>query len=191
MSNKYPRGTFDLVAIQDCIYTWITSVCQGVLDDDVQVIWRNQGEPLPARPCVTLKLTDGPTPVGRSGSVFLGKKGAPVTVGIQAGMTLSVQVFGNTEIHSPIASQLCIDINSSLMDPEVLYQLSQGGIGVQGVGAPRNLSALEETEYEERYGIDVALGVAQNITSKVPTIETVNITGSASGKSVKTTVKLP
>lgn len=191
MSNQSPSGSLDLVAIQDAIYNWVNSVCLGVLPDGGQIIWRNGSEPLPSRPCVTLKIIDGPTPVGRSGNVFLNGKNDPVKVGMQMEMSLSIQVFGNTEIHGPMAHQLCVDINSSLLDPEVLIGLSHAGIGIQGVGAPKNLTALEETEYEERAGIDIAMGVAQNITSKLPPIKTVNFKETVDGESTNQTVILP
>lgn len=189
---KYPAGTLDLVKIQDALYDWINGITQGVLDDPIQIIWRNQSEPLPARPCVTLKFISGPSPTDRDPAVFLNAANAPINAGMQMEAVLSVQVFGNTKIHRPMAYQLCVDIVSSLFSKEVLRKLHQGGVAIQGKGNVTNLTALEETQYEERAGFELDLGMAQNIVDESTTIQTVNLEREVNGEDLPgQTINLP
>ncbi len=176
-ANKYPAGSLNIAAIRDALYDWCYSVTRGVLSDDGEdIIWRNQSEPLPARPCVTLKLIDGPRPIARDPNLFFGDVGKPFNAGMQQEATLSVQVFASTRIENDAqAQQIAFDLNASLTRQSVLDQLKLAGITIQGLGAPKNLSALEETEYEDRAGFEVALGLAQNIQDNPATIGTINI----------------
>jgi hypothetical protein len=195
---SYPAGTLNLVLIQDALYDWVRDITQGVFPEGEEHIqWMNQSRPLQARPCVTLKIIDGPRPIARSGNLFfnpiagqpLSKQTNPFTVGIQQEATLSVQVFGNTDVHRPLAMQLACDLNSSLIRQSVLDKLKSAGISVQEVGKPRNLTALEESEYEERAGFELLLGLAQNMKDQPGIIETVNASiETESGTQTKTIV---
>jgi len=156
---SYPAGTLNLVLIQDAIYDWIEGITQGVFpegEEGEHIQWMDQSAPLQARPLVTLKIIDGPRPIGRSANLFFNPdestKLNPFSVGMQMEMTLSVQVFGNTNIHRPMAMQLSMDLNSSLMRQSV-----------------------EETAYEERSGFELTLGLAQNLSDQPGVIETVNL----------------
>lgn len=183
MTKRYPAGSLDLAKIQAAIYNWIYNVSQGVLSDGGEIIWRNQSEPLPPRPCVTLKLIDGPKPIARNASTFLNPDGSQ-NVAVQQEATLSIQIFGNTRVHRPMAYQLAVDLNSSLMRQTILDGLKQAGIGIQQVGAPRNLTALEETEYEERAGFEIVMGLVQNIFDEPSTIETINLEKNIDGSAL-------
>ena len=174
---SYPAGSLDLEPIEDALYAWIVTVTEGVFqDDDEHVQWRNQSQPLLARPVITLKWIDGPRPIARNANRFQSVSGGIMTsgTGVRQEATLSIQIFGNTEVQRPMAHQLAIDLNSSLMRQNILDQLKQAGIAVQVVGQPRNLTALEETQYEERYGFELTLGLSQNLTEETTTIGTVN-----------------
>lgn len=182
-----PRlGSLQLDPIQNALYDWVRRTISGLIPDE-NIVWRQQGQAFPLRPCVTLKIIDGPRNVGRSGNLSEGA-GTKFGVGVQAVMTISVQVFGSTRIHRPMAYQSVIELHSSTMDPEVLSRLSRAGISVQDRGDPVNLTELVETEYEERAGFDLLIGVAQNIVSDPGTIQTVNVAGTVSGKPVTKTV---
>lgn len=189
---SYPAGTLDLDKIKDAIYDWVKEATQGVLEEDNQIIWRNQSEPLPARPCVTLKFISGPSPTDRDPSLFIGAVGQPIVAGMQQEAVLSVQVFGNPQMPRPSAYQLAIDLNSSLMLPAVRLALKAGGVSIQGLGKPQNLTALEETKYEERAGFEVEMGMVQNISDKVTTtIGTVNLDKTVDDVETDQTVILP
>jgi len=172
-----PAGTLNLALIQDAIYDWVNSVTTGILDD-IQIVWRDQTEQLPPRPFASLKLIALPATTDRDPNVILGTADQPMTYAMQMEASLSLQVYGNTQItNGPIATQLAIDLHSSLMREDVRNALKQGGVSIQGLGKPQNLSALEESKYEERAGFDIDLGLVQNITDKTGTIGTVKIQG--------------
>jgi hypothetical protein len=120
-----------------------------------------------------MKITDGPRRVGyQDNMVFLGgSTGTKYNVGGQRIMTVSFQIFGNTKIHRPMAYQLALDLNSSLSLQTVLDQLRAGAIAVLQQGEPINITALEETEYEERAQFDVLFGLAQNVVDDPGVIE--------------------
>lgn len=180
---QYPVGSLILVNIQKSIYTWVRNRVSAVIPQD-QIIWRNQSEPLPPRPCVTMKITDGPRRTGyQDNMVFIGgSTGTKYNVGGQRLMTVSFQIFGNTKIHRPMAYQLAVDLNSSLSLQTVLDSLRGGGISVLTQGEPINITALEETEYEERAQFDVLFGLAQNVVDDPGIIEHVGpITKNVSG----------
>lgn len=180
----YPAGSLDIEAVKLGIFQWVQEVTQGIIGPD-RIIWRDQSQPLPKRPCVTMKIIDGPTPTDRNASLFFGPKPGqtPVTdnqspsfnYGIQMEMTVSIQVFGNSKIPSPRALQLSLDLNSSLIRQSILDKLKKSGVSIQGRGRVKNLTALEESEYEERAGFDIEMGLVQNISDQPGTIEKINL----------------
>lgn len=186
----YPAGSLNIVAVQDTIYNWINSVLSGIINQE-QIIWRDQSEALPARPCVTMKFTYGPAPIARDGNVT-SPLSSSLNVGMQMEATLSVQVFTKTKIaERPGALQLAVDLNSSLLRQSVLTALKRGGVSIQGVGKPNNLTALEETKYEQRAGFELALGMVQNISDDPGTIGTVNLAGTVGTHHVNKQINLP
>lgn len=168
-----------LAAIQRALYSWVKNECDGVIPGE-QIVWRNQSEPLPPRPCVTMKIISGPRRVGYSDNVqYL--SGDRFMVGGQREMTVSIQVFGNTQIHRPIASQLTADLNASLSKQTVLDRLRAAGVAVFNQGEVSNITALEETEFEERAEFDVLLGIAENVVDDPGIIEHANVTPEVTG----------
>lgn len=177
---SYPAGRLDIDRIMDTIIEWASDFLRGVVTPE-QIIWRQSGEPLPARPCVTFRLISGPSPTDRDPNVFQGD-GTDTTYGLQQEMVVSVQIFGNTKKRQPSAHQIAIDLNSSLMESSVRQKLNVGGVSIQGLGHVENRSALEESRWEERYGFDVELGLVQNITDKhADVIKQVNVQGKVNG----------
>ena len=168
-----------LADIQRAVYNWIQEQLGGY-EPRVEVIWRQQSEALPARPCVALKLTEGIKDTGFGDNVIPLPDGR-FNIGSQETMTLSVQVFGSTRVHRPMAYQLGVDLKSSLKKLTVLDKLRSKNIAVQNKGEVMNLTELEETEYEERSEFDVVLGVSQNVVDDPSYIEHVNITPDVSG----------
>lgn len=172
---SFPAGSFNLEKTKDAIWFWVQSVAASRIQDS-QIIWRDQSEPLPKRPCITLKIIDGPSPIARNGNLMpLQSSNGPYTVGIQLEMVVSVQIFGDTRAGKSLALQLSMDLNSSLIRQTILDKLQLSQVAVQEVGKVRNLSALEESQYEERAGFEVGFGCVQNITDQPGFIETVNV----------------
>jgi hypothetical protein len=124
---------------------------------------------------VTLKITSGPRRTGYSDNIqYL--SGDNFMVGGQREMVVSVQVFGNTQIHRSLAYQLTVDLNASLSKVTVLDRLRSAGVAVFNQGEVNNMTALEETEYEERAEFDILVGVAENVVDDPGIIETANVT---------------
>ena len=178
MSN----GKLILAEKQDAIYSWIKNELIGVIDAG-SIIWRQQSEALPPRPCVTMKITEGPVSTGFGDNVMYRSSDQKFTIGGQRTMSVSIQVFGNTMVSSPMAYQTGIDLHASLGKPSVLDVLRFAGISVQHRSGVSNLTALEETEYEERSQFDVVLGVAENVVDDPGYIDHVNIQPVIDGES--------
>lgn len=163
-----------LVSVQSALYDWVQRELEGQVPPE-HIIWRQHSEALPARPCVAMKITSGPKRVGFTDNVSY-DVGNRFDIGGQREMVLSVQVFGSTRVAAPMAYQIGIDLSSSLDKLTVLDRLRSFGIAIQGKGGVENLSALEETEFEERSQFDVDLGVAENIVDEPGYIQQANIT---------------
>jgi hypothetical protein len=167
--------SFVLDAFQDALYAWIKDAMKGAVPDE-QIIWRDQSQPLPPRPCVTMRITDGPKAVGNQDNVS-DAGGGKFNVGGQRTLTVAFEVLGNSQVQKPMAFQSVINLHRSLGLMTVRERLRSAGISVQERGDPLNLTQLEESEFEERAHFDVVFGVADNITDDPGTIESVNGTG--------------
>lgn len=179
------QGGLQIDTIKAGIYKWARSVLALEIADD-HIIWREQSQELPSRPCVTFKIVDGPRRTGyQDNTVYNGDISPGVfgkfNVGGQRVMTISCQVFGTSQIPAgqnpgPNAMQVATDLNASLSRQTVLDGLSGSGIAIWNQGEVSNITAIEETEYEERAQFDMTIGVAENITDDPGTIGTANIT---------------
>lgn len=172
MTKKVPiDGKLILAHVKDGLYHWIKEETSGVVEQE-HIIFRDQTEPLPGRPCVTIKITSGPQRTGYQDHV-VSKPDMTFVVGGQRVMIASIQTFGNTAIHSPMAYQLALDLNSSLSRQTVLDKLRKFGIAVFDQGQVTNITDIEETEYEERAEFSIRLGVAENQKDDPGTIASV------------------
>lgn len=174
MASKY---TLSIADTRKAIYNWIRKELAGVVEPD-HIIWRDQSQALPARPCVTMKITSGPTRVGYGDNIAFvgGTTGSQFNVGGQRTMVLSIQVFGNSQISGPRAYQIATDLSFSLSKMTTLDSLRGSGIGILKQGDVTNITELEETEFEERGQFDVELSLADNVVDDPSIIEHVNIT---------------
>jgi hypothetical protein len=172
-----PAPQLSLVQVQDALYTWISTELKQSIDPGSS-IWREQSQALPPRPCVTMKITDGPQRTGYGDNVQYLNDGLRKNfkIGGQRLMTCSIQIFGSTIIRQPGAYQSALRLNASLSRLTVLDRLRSAGIAVLKQGDVLNITELEETEYEERAQFDVQLCVAENMTDDPGIIEHANIT---------------
>ena len=180
MKTKPPPGKLLLEDLKDAIYDWIKKRTEGIIEQE-SILFRDQSQPLPPRPCVAMKFTSGPQRTGYQDNLVTDAVTGKTSTGGQRTMVLSVQVFGNTKVHSPMAEQLANDLNASLSLQSVLMDLRKARIAVFNQGEVTNLTEIEESEYEERYEFSVMLGVPENqvddpgyFTSVGPIAETIN-----------------
>jgi hypothetical protein len=167
------KGKLIIAAVKKALYDWVRTQCAGDIPQN-QILWRDQSEPLPPRPCVTLRITSGPQRVGYQDNIQPQADGR-LNMGGQRTMIVSVQVFGNLKVHRPMAYQLAADLNASLSKQTVLMELRRSGVAIQNQGEVTNLTDLEESEFEERAEFSMQLGVAENVLDDPGTIENVNI----------------
>jgi hypothetical protein len=168
-----------LADIQRAIYYWVKQETAGVIPQE-QIIWRNQSEPLPPRPCVTMRITSGPRRTGYSDNIHY-LMGDQFIIGGQRVLVVSIQVFGNMKVSRPMAYQLACDLSASLSKLTVLDKFRAAGIAVFDQGDPLNITALEETEFEERAAFDLTLGVAENVLDDPGVLERANVTSHVTG----------
>ena len=175
------QGSLLIANVKRALYTWCKKETEGLISSD-HIAWRDQSEPLPPRPCVTLKITSGPTRTGyQDNAQFVGgSTGSQFKIGGQRHMMISIQVFGNSQIE-PKALQLATDLNASLSKMTTLDYLRGLGVSVWKQGDPQNITGLEETEYEERAQFDVQIGLAENLVDDPGIIEHANVTPVVSG----------
>lgn len=158
-----------IAAWKFALYNWV----KNELNDDVppgQIIWREQSEPLPKRPCVAMKIIDGPRRTGWDHEDFVPESNGDFKISGQREMTLSVQVFGAD------AHQLASDLNRSLSKETVCAELRKAGIAVFQWGDVQDISAIFETRFEHRFSFDVLLGVKDEVIDRIGIIEEVEYT---------------
>lgn len=178
----------DWPKVKENLFNWV----RGEIDlgnisvPEEQVIFREQSAPLPPRPCVTLKIISGPRRLGSTDNIKFRQGTDDIwDVGGQRAITLSVQVFGNNLQHGDNAQAIANALNVSLHKMTVTDQLRagildgatrKGSIAVWEVGDISDISALEETEFEDRAQFDVILGVVDSVEDQPGVIEEVETT---------------
>lgn len=181
-------NALDWTFVKQNIFNWVKGEIDGGLItelDEGQVIWREQSTPLPARPCIAMKIISGPRKLGSTDNYSL-KAGSDgiFDAGGQRAITLSVQVFGNAtqqDSAQVVAQKLHISLSKiSVTDAFAAGILDgsvrKGVLAVWEVGDVSDISALEETEFEDRAQFDVIMGVTDNIEDQPGVIETIETT---------------
>lgn len=177
----------DLAFVKQNIFNWVKNEIDlgNISIPEEQVIFREQSEPLPPRPCVTLKIISGPRRLGTSDPIrFQAGSDDIWDIGGQRAITLSVQVFGNTtqqDSAAVIANSLNISLSkmsvTDLLRAGILDgAIRKGSLAVWEVGDVSDISALEETAFEDRAQFDVIMGVVDSVEDQPGVIETVELT---------------
>ncbi len=161
----------NFTTIKAALYSWAATVVGG----GVTVYWGEPNGPRPANPSVRLKLIAGPTMVGLDElRDVAGDDDAFKVVGTRV-LTLSVTAYGDA------ALQLVSDLQTSISNPEATAGLSAANLAASDTSAPRDLTALLETKYEQRYQFDVTVLATEELTTEPGVIETVVGTSSIGG----------
>ena len=166
----------NIVEIQNAIYDWVLSVVDPLTYVDIDadnIVWREQSVALPPRPCIGLKLLTGPMRTGSFDDVIDVGDDVNCHVSGQREMSVSIQVYGNSRGGSANTNQVAADLSASLTRPTILQNLIANGIAIFDIGDISDISAVEESEYEERHQFDIKIGVAENIEDAPGFIETV------------------
>lgn len=166
--------------IRNTLFNW-ADITSGGLVPSENIFFREQSAPAPARPSIGIKILSGPSRTSSFDDVIprCDSSGNPIPgeflVSGQRTMLISINTYGdNRDFLKPVAFDSIINLHSSLVAPNALDILRMGGISVQKIEDIRNLSEIEESEFEDRYNFDFMIGVAQNLKQKISTIETVS-----------------
>lgn len=89
---------------------------------------------------------------------------------------LSVNMHSKDLVGNDSAGAMTQDLITRLREREVLSHLTQHGIGVLTISAPRDLSGLEHVEMEHREQFDVALRVESRTVQPLIPLEAVEVT---------------
>lgn len=154
---------FNIKTIQKAIYDWITS------ELEMQVVWETPNVPRPKTPHASLNFIAGPVKIGHDGLKHL--TGEDFEVRGQRTMTLNIQV------HGPNAFEPMLGIHASMDNPVVLEALRKAGIAIWTEGAVSDVSLEVESGIEDRFSMDVIIGVASNITVQPGYIDKVEAEG--------------
>lgn len=149
-------------SIETAIYNWIKREVRDEVDAD-SVFFMEQSAPLPPRPCVGIKMLTGPMRTGSFDDEIYDVDLDLLEVSGQRTMNYTIKVFGNLRVMRPMAKQLAADLSASLTKPSVLQDLYAAGVAIFEIGDITEISAIEESEYEERMQFDIKIGVAENV----------------------------
>ena len=152
-------------AIESAALTWVAAATGAT------VIFTDQNKPRPATPYLAIKVS-GPIAVGHDETRGLTDPGAPAyaeqTYRGDREVSVSVQAFGAG------AMDLARAAARALVTETTRVQLATAGLCHRGVVPTVNeLTALLETDFEERAQFDATLAFAEDFADSVPLIETV------------------
>lgn len=150
--------------LQDALYSWLSAAITPR-----PVIFADQDAPQPDRPYATIKV------LSENKLGVLDDQSAPNNLGIASlkghrEATIQVQFYG------PGAVQLALNARNSLNKSSVLFGLFwTNGIAIVSDDEVTNVSALLETEIEERALLTLVARYAVEQTDDVGYIETVEV----------------
>lgn len=159
----------------------ISDFMVSALGDDVNVIWANQNNLVPARPFVTLNI-----------SSFRNKSSPPIIERVsqdifkyrfQRQFTLTVNVYSVTDYFKYIS-----DIRDALVLPINREILRVAGLAINTVSDAVDLTDLLETDMEQRASLDIALSYGEDKEQAVGEMETIEISGTGEMDKIDFTV---
>lgn len=163
------------ITIEDALYSWV-SVSTGAT-----TVFLEQGAPRPATPYMTVKVVSL-TPTGLDSLVSVSDPLGPpneATATYRGDREVSVSVQGI----GPGAMDLCLTAANSLNKQSFVDSLAASGLFRRGlIPAVTDITALLETDYEERAQFDAIFALCDEYTDSVSLIETVEVDGTLENK---------
>lgn len=149
------------------------------------VFYGEPNGPRPPSPSVRLKIIAGPTLIGLDEVTSVPDNPNDFNLQGPRELTLSVMATGAT------AHQLASDLITSLSDPNVQDSLWASNLTSLSTSPIRDVSALVETKWEERFQFDVELMATEQTTIQPGVIESVAGSGTATGTASGTPITSP
>ncbi len=151
--------------IKSSLFNWLNTEFGGGLTP----IFARQNSPRPQKPYATIQL-QSLSMMGQDELRSIDDSGI-ATIGGQRKMTIDLNIYG------PDALGLMHQAQSSLSKQSVLDAFYESEIAIWNVGDAKDLTALLETNWEERAQMDVFIGFANNINDDLGIIEKVDLSG--------------
>lgn len=168
--------------IKDLIYSWIAS--RDLISSDQRIYFEDQNIQRPRTPCISFAFLTGLIQVGgRDNSSYDNDESSFVVSGPR-NISVSIKSYGEG------AGQIMNNLHASLELFAVQQLFQAQNIAVREAGPVQKLSLLLETGIEERYGMDLSLGVSSIQAEDQGSIDIVNYSGEvkdASGATLQTT----
>ena len=164
----------------DAIRQWVAD------QTGLPAIWLNPNAPRPARPYATLQVTNSAR-VGRPWTGQVDAEGM-AQVAFDRDVTISVQVYGSSSSESRQAFGIAEDLRDSLELTSVRAGLADEGWSFRGVELLTDAPELLDTTWEPRAVFDVRFGTRKALIDDLGLIETAEITGTVSGRTVDETL---
>lgn len=152
-----------------------------VAETGLKVIMANEKGPRPNRPYVSLNFLNASAELGGSTQTIretVNEDGDPITLVNTAAMrkaVASINVFGDNAIDT------LSKVRDSLDRPDVTQKFEAAEIAHLDNGPVNDLTALQETIYEERGQMDLTVSFAVESEVDVGTIESVELDGILGG----------
>lgn len=158
--------------IEDALIVWLAAATSG------SVIVADQNKPRPETPYLTVKV-QGPLQLGQDSAGALTDPGAPAYASQaylgEREVSVSIQAFGSGAV------DLARSAVNALSTETTRSQLGTAGLFRRGGPIQVNeLTALLDTDFQERAQFDVTFGLVDEYTDSVPLIESVECEGTLS-----------
>lgn len=151
--------------IKTALYVWVSE------QTSITTIWANQNKPQPDAPYVTLNIISGPTKLGMDDDMVWDSTASEFILAGQRQFTLSIQAYGNDSISA------MSDLLSSIDIPSIHTDLSNAKLAIANTPSILDLTAMLETTFEDRRGMDVQFYTVDNTSITLSSIERVEIEG--------------
>lgn len=161
-----------ITQLRAAVWQWLSDTLGG----GVTVIYMDQTAPQPPKPYAAIRLLTV-TKLGLQDELLQTISGGGMqTIKQQRTAAFMMQFFGAGSL------QRAEDARASLQKPSVLEDLFYSkGLAVLNDPQVTNITALLETEFEDRAQLDVLFGYGSTDTDDVGLIETVELTNTETG----------
>jgi hypothetical protein len=149
--------------VYQVVFDWLKA------ESGLVVIKANQAAPRPARPYASLNFLNPALRLGGQDQQEMNEATDEVVTSGMRSAVASINIFGENAIDT------LARVRDSLDRPDVIEQFSEVDVAVIDDSAIRDLTALQETIYEERGQLDLTVAFVSESEVDVSTIEKVEI----------------
>ena len=155
-------------AKEDAIHDWVMAAMSLEAN---KVIWDRPPAPRPDPPYALLNILSGPQQVGEAEERY--KELDTFVYAMRWTFTFTVGIYGGDGYLAQIAN-----LAKSLTKPSARATLRQAGLAVWGSEPPVDLSALLDTQFEDRAAVDILFAYGEAVEDNaVGEIQKVRFTG--------------